>query len=70
MSEKTFETAIKEIEQIVTSLEKGDMPLDEMLTAFEKGIALSKTCTKMLDSAEKRINVLTAKSDSEQADEF
>ena len=59
MSEKTksFEETIKEIEQIVESLEKGDLPLEGMLAAFEKGVDLSKGCVKILDNAEKRITV-------------
>ena len=53
-----FEESIGELEKIVSQLEKGDMPLDDMLTLFEKGIGLSKECSKILDGAEKTVNVL------------
>ncbi|MBR5227897.1 MAG: exodeoxyribonuclease VII small subunit [Clostridia bacterium] len=55
---KSFEESIKELEQTVQSLEKGDLTLEQALEAFEKGIALSKECNEKLDLAEKKINIL------------
>jgi len=55
---ETFENNIKELEKVVTELEKGDMPLDHAIEIFEKGINLSKECNKSLDEAEKKINIL------------
>lgn len=55
---KTFEESIKELEQTVQSLEKGDLTLEQALQAFEKGINLSKECNEKLDLAEKKINIL------------
>lgn len=55
---KGFEEAVKELEEIVEKLEKGDAPLDESLSLFENGIKLSKACQKMLDNAEKKVSVL------------
>ncbi len=55
---KTFEESIKELEGIVEKLEKGDASLDASLDLFEQGIKLSKSCQKMLESAEKRVSVL------------
>lgn len=55
---KTFEESVKELEKTVQSLEKGDLTLEESIQAFEKGIELSKTCSDILDKAEKRINIL------------
>ena len=55
---KGFEESIKELEDIVEKLEKGDATLDESLKLFESGIKLSKYCQKMLDDAEKKVSVL------------
>ena len=55
----TFEQALTELESIVDSLEKGDMSLEESLTAFERGIGLTRTCQQALDAAEQRVRILT-----------
>ena len=62
---KGFEQSMEELEQIVAKLESGDATLDESLEYFEKGIKLSKSCQKMLDTAEKKVSVLLANSDGE-----
>ncbi|MCB0308944.1 MAG: exodeoxyribonuclease VII small subunit [Bdellovibrionales bacterium] len=64
--EKKFETAIEELETIVSKLESDDLPLEDSLTLFEKGIGLSKTCSKKLEEAEKKVDALL-KDLSEQA---
>jgi len=46
------------LEVIVGELEKGDLPLDESLKIFEEGIRLSKNCLKVLEEAEKKVEVL------------
>lgn len=56
--DKTFEMAIKELETLVGALEKGNLSLDESILTFEKGINVAKECTKKLDDAEIKINVL------------
>lgn len=53
-----FEDALARLETIVADLEKGDLPLDESLKIFEEGIKLSKTCLKMLDDAERKVEIL------------
>jgi exodeoxyribonuclease VII small subunit len=58
MAKKTFEQAMKQLEQIVQELESGDMPLEKAIKKFEEGIQLSKYCTEKLDESEKRITVL------------
>ena len=55
---KTFEQAMKQLEQIVQDLESGDMPLEKALKTFEEGIQLSKFCSEKLDETEKRITIL------------
>jgi exodeoxyribonuclease VII small subunit len=58
MAQKTFEAAMKQLEQIVQELESGELPLEKALSKFEEGIQLSKFCSKKLDETEKRITVL------------
>lgn len=55
---KTFEENLKELEEIAKKLESGNLNLDEAIKEFEKGMNLSKECTKTLDLAEKKINML------------
>ena len=57
-NKKTFEDNLKELEEVATILEAGNLGLDEAIEEFEKGMKLSKECTKKLDEAEKRINIL------------
>jgi exodeoxyribonuclease VII small subunit len=58
MAKKTFEQAMKQLEQIVQDLESGDMPLEKAIKKFEEGIQLSKYCGGKLDESEKRITIL------------
>lgn len=58
MAEKKFEKAIAELEEIVHALEGGDLPLDEALKAFEKGMKLVRFCSSKLEEAEKKITML------------
>ena len=53
-----FEEALEKLEGIVARLERGDLPLEEALGAFEEGVALTRQCAERLDSAERRIEVL------------
>ncbi|HEV7643018.1 MAG TPA: exodeoxyribonuclease VII small subunit [Pyrinomonadaceae bacterium] len=60
MSQKkqSFEDSLAELEKIVTKLEEGDLPLEESLELFEKGVGLSRECQERLNLAERRIEVL------------
>jgi exodeoxyribonuclease VII small subunit len=53
-----FEQAMARLEAIVGELESGDLPLDESLKIFEEGIRLSKNCLKVLEEAERKVEVL------------
>ena len=60
MKEKiNFEKSLKELENIVHKLENEELPLEDALKAFEKGVHLSRECAACLDAAEKRIEELT-----------
>lgn len=63
--EKSFESSLAELEQIVTKLEGGDLPLEESLELFEKGIKLSRECRERLTKAERRIEILIKDADGE-----
>ncbi len=58
-----FETALKELERLVAQMEGDQLPLDEALKTFERGINLSRYCAKCLDAAEKQIQELTRDED-------
>ena len=57
---KTFEQAMGDLESLVGNLERGDMPLDKALEAFEKGSKLVDECSKMLADAEMRVEKVMA----------
>ncbi|MBA7650580.1 exodeoxyribonuclease VII small subunit [candidate division WOR-3 bacterium] len=61
--ELSFESALKRLEEIVTSLEKGDVSLEDAINLFEEGIQTAEVCKKKLESAEKRIKELIKNSD-------
>lgn len=71
MAEKkeNFEKNLKELEEVVKSLESGNVRLDDMLSLFERGIKLTKSCTKLLDEAEQKINVLVKGENGELVEE-
>jgi exodeoxyribonuclease VII small subunit len=58
MAEKKFENALKELEQIVEQLEDSELPLDDALKLFERGIKLSQFCSAKLDDAEQKVELL------------
>lgn len=55
-----FEKSMAELEEIVTQLEKGELPLEESLKRFEKGITLARQCQDVLNQAEQKIEMLAA----------
>ncbi len=66
MAALKFEDAMARLETIVAELEKGDLPLDELLKIFEEGIRLSKSCLKMLDDTERKVEVLIQEKDGKR----
>ena len=55
----TFEKALAELEQIVQKLERGDVPLEESVTIYERGEALKRRCEELLRQAEARVEKIT-----------
>jgi exodeoxyribonuclease VII small subunit len=58
MAEMKFEDALKKLEKIVEELEGGDISLDESLEKYEEGIKLSRLCSKKLEAAKKKVEIL------------
>lgn len=63
-----FETSMHSLEDIVKKLEKGDLPLEEALQFYEKGIHLARDCQNALKDAELKVKMLTEESDKLLAD--
>lgn len=62
--EPSFEEGLTRLEGIVDRLERGDLPLEEALAAFEEGVALTRRAASQLEVAERRIEELVADGDS------
>lgn len=60
-SAEQFELSLKSLEDLVSRLEQGDLPLEEALKAFEKGVGLTQTCQHILQEAEQKVEQLTQK---------
>ena len=61
----SFEEAIGELELVVAALEQGELPLDEALARFERGVRVARTGRERLEQAQQRIQILLG--DDEQA---
>jgi exodeoxyribonuclease VII small subunit len=55
---RRFEDALAELETIVQRLEKGELPLEDSLAAFERGVALVRSLSQRLAEVEQRVEVL------------
>ena len=64
---KDFEAAIAELEGIVKTLEEGDLPLEQSLALYERGVQLSRFCHAKLEDAERRIEILDERGDLKPA---
>ena len=64
---KDFESAIAELETIVKTLEDGDLPLEQSLELYERGVQLSRFCHARLEEAERRIEILNERDELRDA---
>ena len=64
---KSFEAAMAELDGLVEKMEAGQLPLEESLTAYQRGTDLLKFCEKVLRDAEQRIQILTPPVNGEPA---
>jgi len=59
----SFEDALRELETIVSSLERGDVSLDDAITAFERGTALKAHCQSRLEEARMKVEQIRLPAD-------
>lgn len=63
VAEMSFEDALRELEQVVGQLERGEVPLDQSITLYERGAALKARCEAKLKEAEEKVAKLTLDGD-------
>jgi exodeoxyribonuclease VII small subunit len=64
--EVRFEKALGELKGIVDRLERGDLELDESLKLFERGVRLIQVCSKKLEDAQRRVDIVTKAKDGKK----
>lgn len=69
VAQLNFEQAIAALTDIVDKVEQGQMPLQDSLDQYERGMALIKHCRTILQEAEQRIEKITHEQDKEEAGE-
>jgi len=57
-AQASFESALQQLEQIVSRLESGELPLEQALNEFERGVQLARTGQQTLQQAEQRVQIL------------
>ena len=62
-TDRGIDQILADLEQVVTDLESGDLPLEKALERFEQGVRLARRGGKMLDRVEERVEVLLADRD-------
>jgi exodeoxyribonuclease VII small subunit len=65
-----FETAMRELEELVERLEQGELPLEESLAAFERGVMLTRSCQTALKDAEQKVEILLKKAGEPAVEDF
>jgi exodeoxyribonuclease VII small subunit len=65
-----FEAAMDELEKLVARMEEGDLPLEETLRQFQRGIELTRQCQKSLADAEQKVEILVEKAAQVDVEEF
>jgi exodeoxyribonuclease VII small subunit len=66
----TFEEALKELESLVETLEKGDQSLEESLKSFERGVSLTRLCQEALKEAEQKVQILSGEQQTSELESF
>jgi exodeoxyribonuclease VII small subunit len=62
-TQATFEEALQQLEDAVEKLEQGELPLDQALDCFERGVQSANLCRKQLKAVEARLETLTSAAD-------
>lgn len=66
----SFEDSLSELEALVESMENGELSLEESLGAFERGIALTRSCQQALQAAEQKVEILTTRTPDAATEPF
>ena len=65
-----FERALSELEELVAKLEQGDVPLEDALKTFERGVTLTRQCQSALRAAQQKVEILLARNGEESIESF
>jgi exodeoxyribonuclease VII small subunit len=65
-----FEASLAELEALVERLEQGDLPLDDALKSFERGVALTRQCQGALKAAQQKVEILLNSSANAEPEPF
>ena len=65
-----FESSLNELEQLVERLERGDLPLDEALKTFERGVELTRHCQTSLKAAQQKVDILLKRNGQPDVEPF
>ena len=65
-----FEEALAELESLVERLERGDLPLDEALKTFERGVELTRHCQSSLKAAQQKVEILLKRGSATSIETF
>ena len=63
VEEMSFEDAMRELEKVVTDLERGDVPLEQSIALYERGAQLKQRCQTKLKEAEEKVALITQEGD-------
>lgn len=65
-----FESALRELEELVERMEHGDLSLEQSLKDFERGVALTRACQQALQEAEQKVQILARKDEDSDLTPF
>jgi len=65
-----LEKSLEELEALVARLESGDLPLEQALKEFERGVRLTRQCQAALQEAEQKVEILLKKTESAEPQPF
>ena len=68
--EHGFESTLAELEALVARMEAGDLPLEEAMRSFERGVQLTRECQAALAAAQQRVQVLTQRASGVTLEDF
>ena len=66
---KTFEESMQRLEQIVRTMERGDVPLEESIRLFQEGTELARNCGKLLEDAKLQVSKIMVSPDGSSTEE-